>query len=153
MLALSPKLCYIIAERKEKLTWYLFSMEICNASPLIMMLVFGWRSNHMTAFCLDLMIWSIIGMNLLILKHHCLEINPPDYDAFFKFDFRFCLLAFYLGFSHCQSQVRLIYNFPFFYCQHDNMLFKSCVLLIFCLHELSVIEKYLQIFHYDNGFI
>lgn len=108
-------------EKGEAYLVLVLNGNTCNASPLIMMLVFGWRSNHMTAFCLDLMIWSIIGMNLLILKHHCLEINPPDYDAFFKFDFRFCLLAFYLGFSHCQSQVRLIY---------------SCVCVCVCLQSL-----------------
>ena len=107
---ISKAMLYNSREKGEAYLVLVLNGNTCNPSPLIMMLVFRRRSNHMTSFNLDLMRWSIIGMNLLILKHHFLEINPPDYDAFFKLDFRLCLLAFYLGFSHCQSQVRLIYG-------------------------------------------
>ena len=115
---------YNCREKGETYLVLVLNGNTCNASSLIMMLVFGWRSNHMTSFCLDLMIWSIIGMTLLILKHHCLEINPPDDD---KLDFRFYLLAFYLGFSHCQSQVRLIYK------KKKKRLIYSCVCVYVCV--------------------
>ena len=129
---ISKAMLYNCREKGETYLVFVLNGNTYNASSLIMMLIFGWRSNHMTSFCLDLMIWSIIRMTLLILKHHCLEINPPDDDAFFKLDFRFYLLAFYLVFSHCQSQVRLIHSCVCVYvcvCNH----YQICVKVILVL--------------------